>query len=94
MGSGGNLSPAQTIQLLLLPLSLLLLLLLFLSSSSSSSSSPTTRFLLVLSPEERQDPARVGFQLEKAHWFYLDNCLTRRQAAAGAGGPPPAPRQD
>ena len=40
------------------------------------------RFLLVLSAEERADPARLGFQLEKAHWFYLDNCLTKGQAAA------------
>jgi mRNA-decapping enzyme subunit 2 len=31
-----------------------------------------TRFILHLSPEDRNDRARLFFQLEEAHWFYED----------------------
>lgn len=33
----------------------------------------SSRFLMSLPAEEREDPVRVCFQAERAHWFYIDN---------------------
>ena len=35
----------------------------------------SARFLLHIPSEEREDAVRLCFQVELAHWFYLDFCM-------------------
>ncbi|XP_068605516.1 m7GpppN-mRNA hydrolase [Brachionichthys hirsutus] len=44
-----------------------------------------SRFILHIPSEERDNAIRVCFQIELAHWFYLDFCLPNTPAAPHCG---------
>uniref|UniRef100_A0A8C7X620 mRNA decapping protein 2 Box A domain-containing protein n=1 Tax=Oryzias sinensis TaxID=183150 RepID=A0A8C7X620_9TELE len=43
------------------------------------------RFILHIPSEERDNAIRVCFQIELAHWFYLDFCLQNTPGAPHCG---------
>ncbi|XP_023816253.1 m7GpppN-mRNA hydrolase-like [Oryzias latipes] len=44
-----------------------------------------SRFILHIPSEERDNAIRVCFQIELAHWFYLDFCLQNTPGAPHCG---------
>ena len=46
---------------------------------------PCSRFILHIPSEERDNAIRVCFQIELAHWFYLDFCMQNTPRAPHCG---------
>lgn len=46
---------------------------------------PSSRFILHIPSEERDNAIRVCFQIELAHWFYLDFCMQNTPGAPHCG---------
>uniref|UniRef100_A0A3Q3XAQ0 mRNA decapping protein 2 Box A domain-containing protein n=1 Tax=Mola mola TaxID=94237 RepID=A0A3Q3XAQ0_MOLML len=44
-----------------------------------------SRFILHIPSEERDNAIRVCFQIELAHWFYLDFCMQNTPGAPHCG---------